>query len=122
MLRKRLKGTRLGTLYEDTRWRMHAGSTFLRAWAYRKTLSGTSFIGITGSAGKTTTKDLTRAILATHSPVQSTDRSSNIPIRVAEKILEARREHKFCVLELGADSPRQEEGSDSRHDLGLYRR
>lgn len=105
MLRKRLKGTRLGTLYEDTRWRMHAGSTFLRAWAYRKTLSGTSFIGITGSAGKTTTKDLTRAILATHSPVQSTDRSSNIPIRVAEKILETRREHKFCVLELGADKP-----------------
>lgn len=71
----------------------------LAAW-YRETLECT-VIAITGSSGKTTTKDLSAAILEAQGPTVSAAGSFNTEVGVPLTILAAGPETQFLVLEMG---------------------
>ncbi|MGW0179756.1 UDP-N-acetylmuramoyl-tripeptide--D-alanyl-D-alanine ligase [Nocardia sp. NPDC003345] len=59
-------------------------------------------LAITGSAGKTSTKDLLTQILARHGRVVATQRSFNNEIGFPHTVLRARPDTDFLVLEMGA--------------------
>ena len=65
--------------------------------------SPTTVIGITGSAGKTTTKDLLAAILAEHGPTVAPIGSYNGEVGVPLTVFEAELDTRYLVLEMGAD-------------------
>jgi UDP-N-acetylmuramoyl-tripeptide--D-alanyl-D-alanine ligase len=62
-------------------------------------------IGVTGSCGKTTTKDLIAAILSTQARGRKSNKVYNNPEFVARTILTILPWHRFCVNELGAQKP-----------------
>ncbi|MBO1050710.1 MAG: UDP-N-acetylmuramoyl-tripeptide--D-alanyl-D-alanine ligase [Dolichospermum sp. DET73] len=57
-------------------------------------------IGITGSVGKTTTKELISAVLATKGKVHKTYGNFNNEIGVSKTLLEMGRENDFAVIEM----------------------
>ena len=69
-----------------------------RAW--RGHLRGT-VIGITGSTGKTTTKNLVRDVLATHGSVVATAGNQNNELGVPKTLLSADPDTRFVVVEMG---------------------
>jgi len=75
------------------------------ARAHRSTLSYTTVIGITGSAGKTTTKELSAQILSSIGPCSSSAGTGNEHSDVEWTVLRTNRKHKFCVVEIGAPTP-----------------
>lgn len=62
-------------------------------------------VGITGSAGKTTTKDLLAEILSQSGPTVAPVRSFNNEVGCPLTILKADRQTRFLVLEMGASGP-----------------
>jgi len=80
--------------------------TVLAAFCWRRLLFRTRFIAITGSVGKTTTKDLLSSLFH-DMPARTlaTRRSSNGVKHIARDILRARPWHRFVVLEAGTDQP-----------------
>lgn len=56
---------------------------------------------ITGSAGKTTTKEMTAGLLGTRGPVLKTEGNLNNQYGLPLTLLRLRPEHRFAVLELG---------------------
>jgi UDP-N-acetylmuramoyl-tripeptide--D-alanyl-D-alanine ligase len=62
-------------------------------------------IGLTGSVGKTTTKDLLAQILEREAPTVATSRSFNNEIGLPLTILRAGRRTRYLVLEMGAAKP-----------------
>lgn len=65
--------------------------------------SPTTVIGITGSAGKTTTKDLLAAILAEHGPTVAPQGSFNGEVGVPLTVFRAALDTRYLVVEMGAD-------------------
>ncbi|WP_300680063.1 UDP-N-acetylmuramoyl-tripeptide--D-alanyl-D-alanine ligase [Nocardioides sp.] len=59
-------------------------------------------IGVTGSQGKTSTKDMTAAILAAQAPTVATLGSLNNELGVPLTVLRATTQTRFLVLEMGA--------------------
>ncbi|WP_315791378.1 UDP-N-acetylmuramoyl-tripeptide--D-alanyl-D-alanine ligase [Fischerella sp. JS2] len=57
-------------------------------------------IGVTGSVGKTTTKELIAAVLATQGKVHKTHANFNNEIGVPKTLLELNAEHDFAVVEM----------------------
>lgn len=57
-------------------------------------------IGVTGSVGKTTTKELIAAVLATQGRVHKTYANFNNEIGVPKTLLELGEEHDFAVIEM----------------------
>jgi aminoacyl-tRNA hydrolase len=89
------------------RWRARLEQALyhLAIW-HRQRLSGTAFIGVTGSVGKTTTKDLIAGVLARHSgPGRQNPGSLNWPLDMVRVILGTRRRHRFCVTEMSGHAP-----------------
>lgn len=74
-----------------------------RAW--RAELTGTTVVAITGSAGKTTTRRLVDAVLATEMTGSASPKSFNNDIGVPYTILGARRSNRYLVLEIGMNHP-----------------
>lgn len=62
-------------------------------------------VAITGSAGKTTTKELTAALLAEVAPTHFTAGNLNNRIGVPAVIFALEPSHRFCVLEMGMSLP-----------------
>ncbi|MHA7144118.1 UDP-N-acetylmuramoyl-tripeptide--D-alanyl-D-alanine ligase [Arthrobacter sp. TmT3-37] len=62
-------------------------------------------IGITGSAGKTTTKDLLAGILAAHGPTVAPRGSYNGEVGVPLTVFEADWDTRYLVIEMGATKP-----------------
>ncbi|MBW4474480.1 MAG: UDP-N-acetylmuramoyl-tripeptide--D-alanyl-D-alanine ligase [Stenomitos rutilans HA7619-LM2] len=58
-------------------------------------------IAITGSVGKTTTKELIAAVLSLHGTVLKTQANYNNEIGVPKTLLELGSEHDFAVIEMG---------------------
>ena len=71
---------------------------------YRKTLP-LKVLGITGSNGKTSTKDFAASILARAFRVTKTEGNFNNHVGLPRTILEANRDHQFAVWELGMNHP-----------------
>jgi UDP-N-acetylmuramyl pentapeptide synthase len=76
-----------------------------RVLRHRQELSDVLFIAITGSCGKTTTKDLTAAILGKRFRGSKNDDTRNCGADVAAAILAVRPDDYFFVQELGAWGP-----------------
>jgi UDP-N-acetylmuramoyl-tripeptide--D-alanyl-D-alanine ligase len=64
--------------------------------------AGGGVIGITGSVGKTTTKDLLRACLAAAFPTAASERSYNNELGVPLTLLNTADDVRWVVLEMGA--------------------
>jgi len=62
-------------------------------------------IGVTGSTGKTTTKDMTAAILACRGPVAATPENYNNEIGVPLALLSLAPEHQAAVIEMAMRGP-----------------
>ncbi|HLO50173.1 MAG TPA: UDP-N-acetylmuramoyl-tripeptide--D-alanyl-D-alanine ligase [Kamptonema sp.] len=62
-------------------------------------------IAITGSVGKTTTKELIAAVLATQGNVLKTQLNYNNEIGVPKTLLELSESHKYAVVEMGMRGP-----------------
>jgi UDP-N-acetylmuramoyl-tripeptide--D-alanyl-D-alanine ligase len=68
----------------------------------RQMLTGMKVIAITGSHGKTTTKDLSKHLLSMMGKTVAPKSSFNNDLGVPITILECTNETKFCILEMGA--------------------
>jgi len=71
---------------------------------YRKTLP-LKVLGITGSNGKTSTKDFAASILGRAFRVTKTEGNFNNHVGLPRTILEANRDYQFAVWELGMNHP-----------------
>ncbi len=69
---------------------------------HRKQLKTPPVIGITGTNGKTTTKELITAVLSQEYNVISTVGNLNNHIGVPLTILRIKKEHEVAVIEMGA--------------------
>ncbi len=70
---------------------------------YYKKLFPIPFIAITGSVGKTTTKDMTAAVLGARFCVHKTEGNFNNDIGVPLTLLKLEKQHEVCVVEMGMD-------------------
>ncbi|MFU8885767.1 MAG: UDP-N-acetylmuramoyl-tripeptide--D-alanyl-D-alanine ligase [Cyanobacteriota bacterium] len=61
----------------------------------------TAMVAVTGSAGKTTTRELIRAALAPLGPVLASSGNENNDVGVPLTLLKARPEHRALVIEMG---------------------
>ncbi len=73
-----------------------------RAWQREL---GLPIIGITGTNGKTTTKELTAAVLATKYHIYYTQGNLNNSIGVPLTLLSITRAHEMAIVEMGASHP-----------------
>ena len=73
------------------------------ACAYRLTLSNTTVIAITGSAGKTTVKHLIDSVLSTAMRGTAAPKSFNNDIGVPLTILSAASDDEYLIVEIGAN-------------------
>lgn len=71
---------------------------------YRQKLK-TKIIGITGSNGKTTTKEMTYHLLSNFGPVAKSKKSFNNFVGVPLTIFEIENRHLYGVLEMGTNAP-----------------
>lgn len=72
---------------------------------HARSQSSIPFVGITGSVGKTTTKDMTAALLATRGPVLKTEGNLNNEYGLPLTLLGLQEEHQAAVLEMGMSAP-----------------
>jgi len=71
------------------------------AWVRRQARSNVKVVAITGSVGKTTTKELTAAVLGTQFPLLKNAGNLNSEIGLPLVLLELTRRHRRAVLEMG---------------------
>ena len=62
-------------------------------------------VGITGTCGKTTVKDLTRSILSLAGETLATDGNFNNDIGVPLTLLRLTEKHKYAIVEMGTNHP-----------------
>ncbi len=77
------------------------------AWLFRRLHPRVAVIGITGSAVKTTTKDICTTLLSEFGPCVKTAGSINSRLAVAQTLLKIRRRHRYAVLEMAVSKPGQ---------------
>jgi UDP-N-acetylmuramoyl-tripeptide--D-alanyl-D-alanine ligase len=65
------------------------------------------FIAITGSNGKTTTKELVHAVLSSHFKTYTTEGNLNNHIGIPLTILKIRRDAEMAVIEMGANHQKE---------------
>ena len=75
-------------------------SAFARAWRRQFKIP---VVGVTGSNGKTTTKELIGSILSQLGPTLITRGNLNNHIGVPLMLLELTKEHRYAVIEMGAN-------------------
>jgi UDP-N-acetylmuramoyl-tripeptide--D-alanyl-D-alanine ligase len=71
---------------------------------HRRTLD-IPVVGITGTNGKTTTKELVHAVLGADRPVLATEGNLNNHIGVPLTLLKLKPEHRIAIIEMGASKP-----------------
>lgn len=69
---------------------------------HRMTLQSTVFIAVTGSCGKTTSKDLIARVLSARYPGCKSDDTFNCGVDLVRSVLAVRPDDRFLVQELGA--------------------
>ena len=86
-------------LVDDTRLAL---GKLASAWRDKSTAK---VVGVTGSNGKTTVKEMTAAILATAGSVLYTKGNLNNDIGVPLTLLRLNESHQYAVIEMGANHP-----------------
>lgn len=86
-------------LVEDT---LKAYQAIARWWRDRFSIP---IIAVTGSVGKTTTKELIAAVLGTQGPVLKTQANYNNEIGVPKTLLQLSGEHQYAVIEMAMRGP-----------------
>jgi UDP-N-acetylmuramoyl-tripeptide--D-alanyl-D-alanine ligase len=76
------------------------------AGAWRKKLA-VSVVGVTGSNGKTTVKEMIASILAVNHTVLFTQGNLNNDIGVPLTLLRLDEQHRYAVIEMGANHPKE---------------
>ena len=64
-----------------------------------------TLVGLTGSSGKTTTKELLSAVLQTQGETLATQGNLNNHLGVPLTLLRLRKAHRFAVIEMGMNAP-----------------
>ena len=77
----------------------------LAAYHRQHVREGLPVIGLTGTNGKTTTKELIREVLSTHYRVSATEGNLNNDIGVPLTVLKITPETEIAVVEMGANHP-----------------
>lgn len=92
---------------EDTRYILadNCLHTLQRLANYHRRQLGTRIIGITGTNGKTTTKELIAAVLSQSHNILYTQGNLNNSIGVPLTLLRLKAEHSLGVVEMGASHP-----------------
>ncbi len=72
---------------------------------YHRVHLGTTIIGVTGTNGKTTTKELIAKVLKKKYNVLYTQGNFNNHIGVPKTLLQLTKEHQIAVIEMGANHP-----------------
>ena len=85
-------------------WR-YRSILYVVAYIWRRVLFRTTFIAITGSVGKTTTKECIGAILSAHFRTAKTLYNQNESLGVPRTILRVRPWHRFAVVEIATNGP-----------------
>ncbi len=75
------------------------------ASGWRRSLPDLRLVAITGSNGKTTTKEILAKILRDHGSTLATESNYNNEIGVPKTLLSLKPEHRYAVLEFGARFP-----------------
>jgi UDP-N-acetylmuramoyl-tripeptide--D-alanyl-D-alanine ligase len=86
----------------DPVWRRYL---LRRAIRYRSKCSSVVFIGVTGSAGKTSTKEFVAQILSARMPGRKSGGTANGLYDIARAICKVREGDRFAVMEMGAPGP-----------------
>ena len=80
-------------------------ATLQQMAAFHRRQLGTTIIGITGTNGKTTTKELTNAVMSTTYNVLCTQGNLNNSIGVPLTVFGLEKEHEYAIVEMGASHP-----------------
>lgn len=72
---------------------------------YHRKQMPAAIVGITGSNGKTTTKELVAQVLSSHFHIHATPGNFNNHIGVPLTLLGIRKEHEMAIVEMGANHP-----------------
>ena len=91
---------RIGGPVERVVWAIRCRLLYCLAFLYRPWLRRTAFVGITGSAGKTTTKDLLASILESRWKGVKGPGSFSFPYNIARIVLGTRVSDAYCVTEI----------------------
>ncbi|MDR2840071.1 MAG: UDP-N-acetylmuramoyl-tripeptide--D-alanyl-D-alanine ligase [Paludibacter sp.] len=88
---------------------------------YHRQQTKTTVIAITGTNGKTTTKELIAAVLMQKYNIVYTQGNLNNHIGVPLTLLKIRPEHEFAIIEMGANHPKEIEAlaAIAQPDYGL---
>lgn len=98
---------RIREIVEAVRWRVEFAFVIGRTLLKKPLLRNVEFIAITGSAGKTTTKDLCAGILSSAGyQLSKTQNSFNEPTMVAKTVAAVRSDDRYAVLEISGGEPR----------------
>jgi UDP-N-acetylmuramoyl-tripeptide--D-alanyl-D-alanine ligase len=99
----------LGKLANGIEWRwrqLYDQGLYQLTFMHRRRLKNTVFIGVTGSAGKTTAKDLIASILERHfSKGQKNPGSLNWPEDMVRVVRSTRKSDAYCVTEISTHGP-----------------
>lgn len=85
-------------------------STLQQLAGYHRSQFNIPFIAITGSNGKTTTKELVHAVLNAHFTTYTTQGNLNNHIGIPLTILRVREDAQMAVVEMGANHQKEIEG------------
>ena len=86
-------------------WRMRSLLLPHAARLHRRRLDGVTFVGITGSAGKTTTKLLTTAVLSTAGRIRPWAGTMNNAEHIMSVVFATKPTDDYCVIEFSAGTP-----------------
>jgi UDP-N-acetylmuramoyl-tripeptide--D-alanyl-D-alanine ligase len=103
IVHKDVKTTLSHIVVDDTRLAL---AELAGAWRHSLSAGGNktlSVVGITGSNGKTTVKEMLAAILGVNAPVLFTQGNLNNDIGVPLTLLRLNEQHRYAVIEMGAN-------------------
>jgi UDP-N-acetylmuramoyl-tripeptide--D-alanyl-D-alanine ligase len=99
---------RLGDISDRLRGAYRRGRDRARvvaAFVWRRLMLRTTVVAITGSVGKSTTKECLAAILSAHGPTLKTQDNRNDATGVPRTLLRLRPWHRYAVIEVGTEVP-----------------
>jgi len=86
-------------------WRLRSLLLPHLAALHRKRLARVTFVAVTGSAGKTTTKILATAVLATAGKIRPWAGTMNNFDHIMSVVTATKPDDDYCVIEFSAGSP-----------------